>query len=209
MKIFTLYIFIVFYLDTLKSCNLTYFNEWKLSEYDGPLKSDSVFWIYQNQKNIFLTNGLAIDIAYKICHQEFENLYIFKAGRMGPIDPLHAYETMCSSYCLENDRIISEVASNSGCTCLELSTQPNSTAYHIAGDICLRNTGRLLCNIVGFCGVWQCDLNDFMCPRYEYNKHIIRFKGPGSCSGAESALPAFTLLLSAWIALVLCLVLTS
>ena len=174
------------YLISIKatSCNITYYNYWGNLQYNGYLSTDSKFWIYQTQNQIVLTNFLAMDISFQKCNQLFENLVTFKAGRMGPIDELHTYNVMCSSYCLENDRIHLEALTESSCSCLEISTQSNNTGYHIPGDICRRNTGRLRCDIVGFCGVWNCRLDDFMCPRYEYNKKIIPFKGAGSCSNA-------------------------
>jgi hypothetical protein len=31
----------------------------------------------------------------------------------------------------------------------------------------MHNTAKLLCAKIGFCGVWTCSEDDFMCARYE------------------------------------------
>ena len=54
-------------------------------------------------------------------------------------------------------------------------------SYKIEGDLCHHNSARLLCEILGQCGEWECTLQDFMCPRYEYNRRIIPYKGYGDC----------------------------
>ena len=38
---------------------------------------------------------------------------------------------------------------------------------------CQRNSARMLCAIHGLCGVWDCPIEDFMCPRYEYNREFV------------------------------------
>lgn len=166
----------------VSGCDLNKYNEWKSQVYNGPLSADATFWIYQTQKKeIFLTNYLALELAVTSCTRKFDQLYYYLAGRMGPIDIQHSYKIMCRSDCLENDAIHESAMAYSGCSCLELSTQPDSPSYHIEGDFCRHNSARLLCDKVGYCGSWDCRIDDFMCPRYEWNKKLIPYKGIGSC----------------------------
>merc|ERR1719453_78908 len=103
------------------------------------------------------------------------NLIEWKAGRMGPIDDQTTWEVMCSKFCLENDAIHEAAISASGCSCLELSTQADEVSYKLEGDWCRHNSGRLQCEVLGMCGFWECRIDDFMCPRYEYNKRSIPY----------------------------------
>lgn len=181
-------------------CSRAKYEEWKKQEYIGPLASDSTFWRYQTQKKeIILTNYLALELSVAACTKEFDLLYYYLAGRMGPIDIQHSYKIMCRDVCLETDAIHEAAMAYSGCSCLELSTQEKDPSYHIEGDFCLHNTARMLCDKVGYCGVWNCRIDDFMCPRYEWNKKMIPFKGIGTCErGAatttRSASTVFTVL---------------
>lgn len=163
------------------SCNMTKFYEWGNTRYGGVLLADPTFWMYQTQTWFVLTNSLAIELAVDRCKKRFTLLTTFKAGRMGPIDIQSSYKIMCSSYCLESDNLHQQAMSASGCDCLELSTQPTDIAYTYAGDWCKENSAYLLCDMIGYCGVWNCRLGDFMCPRYEWNKQTIPLKGPGTC----------------------------
>jgi hypothetical protein len=71
---------------------------------------------------------------------------------------------------------------------LELSTQIGDPLYKAPGDFCDKNTGRLLCNLIGYCGIWDCRIGDFMCPRYEFDKKIIPLKGKkGNCEKVQSS----------------------
>merc|ERR1712146_40564 len=72
-----------------------------------------------------------------------------------------------------------------GCTCLELSTNKTDASFRVEGDWCLHNSARLLCDLLGFCGIWGCRIDDFMCPRYEWNKKLIPLKGLGSCDRSQ------------------------
>lgn len=166
------------------TCNMTRYSEWLSLRYTGNLQNDPIFWRYQTQAQFRLFNQLALQIAYSMCRQRMKALITFKAGRIGPIDDQTTYDLMCSPYCLENDAIHQSAMAYSGCNCLELSTQPGESAYFTAGDWCRHNTGRMQCDILGFCGIWNCKLEDYMCPRYEYNKRDIEFRGPGSCVSA-------------------------
>jgi hypothetical protein len=169
------------HLDVYTECNQTAWEEWKLQQYFGPLATDPTFWLYQTQQFFVLTNGLAIELAVAKCKNKFDLLYTFQAGRHGPVDIQHAYKVMCSKECLESDNLHNEALYFSGCSCEELSTQSTELAYTHEGDWCEENSARLLCKILGYCGVWGCRVSDFMCPRFEWNKKTIALKGPGNC----------------------------
>ena len=164
------------------TCNLSRIDAWTTITYTGPLAKIPTFWIYQTQPQIVLTQQLAIALTLGNCKKYMQNLYNFRAGRPGPIDIQHAFKSMCTPDCLESDSLHQSLMRYTGCSCLELSTQPNQAVYTSDGDYCRENTGRLLCEMIGFCGIWECRLSDFMCPRYEFNKKIIPLKGKyGSC----------------------------
>ena len=164
------------------SCNVTSFEDWKNQKYTGVLATDSSFWRYQQQKFFVLTNELAIQLAVADCTKLFELLFYYKSGKMGPVDIQTSYKQMCSSVCLESDYLHEQAMSYTSCSCSELSTQQSSSSYSIENDFCLENTARILCDETGFCGIWNCRESDFMCPRYEWNKKVIPYKGPGDCS---------------------------
>ncbi len=168
------------------SCDLDAYQTWKNTLYTGVLSSNSDFWIYQTQTQIRLTNGLASELAYTYCKRLFLSLTYYRAGRMGPINIQDSYKIMCRTYCLEMDNLHEQAMTASGCSCLELSTQEGAVAYTSAGDWCEQNSARMLCSIVGYCGVWDCRISDYMCPRYEWNKKIIPYKGKGSCIRGEA-----------------------
>ena len=88
---------------------------------------------------------------------------------------------MCSSACLGSDELHIEGMELSSCDCIELSPQPEDISFRVKGQFCLENTGRLLCEYFGSCGVWNCRLGDFSCPRFEYNKQKIDYRNMGSC----------------------------
>ena len=146
-----------------------------------------------------LTNSLALELAVAGCKSRFLNLYKFKAGRSGPVSIQDGYKVMCKSDCLESDALHEEAIAASGCSCLELSTQPKENSYVTEGDWCRHNSGFMLCQEIGYCGVWECSIEDFMCPRYEWNKMSIPYKGPGTCirgAAASSSFNSATLLFS-------------
>lgn len=169
------------------ACNRSLYQEWADIIYDGFLASDSSFWRYQNTDNFRLTNGLALELAAKKCKDKFEVLYQFKAGRSGPIDVQNCYKAMCKNECTESDKIHMSVMQYTGCKCMDLSTKPEEMSYHISGDWCRHNSARMLCDIVGYCGIWECELNDFMCPRLEWNKKWIDYKGYGHCDRSAAS----------------------
>jgi hypothetical protein len=165
------------------TCSAAAYATWQSDPYTGILKSDENFWRYQTQETdeFFITNGLAIELAVASCKNRFDLLKFYKAGRSGPIDIQNVYKVMCKTDCIEADSLHEEAMTASGCSCLELSTQPSSVSYHVEGDWCEENTARMMCSMVGFCGVWDCRIDDFMCPKYEWYKKNIALKGPGSC----------------------------
>lgn len=189
-------------LQTTSTCNLTRYKEWLNERYIGVLSADSEFWMYQTQPQIILNNFFALNLAVRGCQRKFESLYLYRAGRMGPVTVQDAYKIMCREYCLESDNIHELAMNITGCSCLELSTQSDEISYTMEGDWCRHNTARMLCDMIGYCGVWNCRIDDFMCPRYEWNKKVIPLKGPGTCiRGAgfrsfSTLSPGLTLLLA-------------
>jgi hypothetical protein len=192
-------------------CNQTGYAAWQDKVYVGPLATNPTFWRYQGgQNNFVLKNGLALELVVADCTSEFTNLITYKAGRSGPVTIQFAYKAMCSDYCIEADRLSVEALKVTGCSCLQLSTQPGTSSYSKPGDWCGHNTARLLCDILGFCGVWNCRIDDFMCPRYEWNKKTIDLKGPGTCvRGAASTSYTFVGALYGAVVLLLSLLLWS
>lgn len=173
-----------------KPCDLASFETWKSLKYTGSLANDPNFWRYQTQVTFVLTKGLALDLATAKCTDTLKILTDFKSGRTGPVDVQHVYKAMCNKYCLQSDLMHEDALTYTGCTCRELSIQPpqdpptaadRSSSYRIPDEWCTQNSARLLCDILGLCGVWNCRVDDFMCPRYEWNKKYIPLKGKGNC----------------------------
>ena len=168
--------------SVLAQCNMSAYAEFNLKKYTGPLATDPSFWRYQKNDYFVLTNGLATDIAVTKCTIHFTDLYTFAAGRSGPVSIQNAYKVMCSNTCLESDNLHQSAIEYSGCSCSDLSLLEN--------DFCKQNSARLLCDITGYCGIWDCRIDDFMCPRYEFNRKQIFLKGYGNClrpKGTEGA----------------------
>ena len=193
------------------TCNTTLYEEWRNQKYDGVLAVDPTFWRYQTQTQFVLTRGLALELGVQKCIDNINVLTMFKAGRSGPVTEQYSYKALCENECLENDKMHLEAMKYSGCSCLELSTQPSDSSYHTEGDWCKHNSAKLLCDILGYCGVWNCALDDFMCPRLEWNKKMIPYKGYGNClrevkpvyAGASS-----TSKYSSFLAILICIILT-
>jgi hypothetical protein len=159
------------------------------AEYFGTLRSVQDFWGVGTTEftEYVLTNGVAMERAATRCQIALQQLKLDLAGRQGPVEDWNALDAMCSDYCLESDDLHNQAMALSHCECLELSTQDGDLSYHIEGDWCRRNSGRLLCNELDRCGVWDCRLGDFMCPRHEYNQMRITLRNLGSCSPAGRA----------------------
>ena len=154
-------------------CNRSRFRDWTNERYTGELASEPDFWRYQRNDFFILTKGLATDIAVTKCVLGFKNLFTFAAGRSGPVNIQMSYKVMCSETCLESDLLHEQAMEESGCTCRELSLEDD--------NYCKQNSARLLCDMTGFCGIWECRVDDFMCPRYEWNRKQIFLKGFGHC----------------------------
>jgi hypothetical protein len=172
--------------STTTACNLSLFTEWKSQTYSGVLASDTDFWIYQTQPQITLNNGLAMQLAVIFCKRQFYHLSYYKAGQSGPISIQNSYIAMCNKYCVQSDLLHQQAMTASSCNCLALSTQSTDSSYTAEGDWCRENSARLLCTTLGYCGIWDCDLDDFMCPRYEWIKKSIAYIGTGVCRSSAS-----------------------
>lgn len=172
-------------------CDLGLFTQWKDSAYQGVLINDPQFWRYQTQLQFVLSKGLALELAVAKCLNRFKLLQNFKAGKGGPIDIQNVWKAMCTSECMQSDVMHEDAMDTTGCTCVELSTNSSSPSFRQEGDWCNHNSAKMLCDKLGFCGRWGCATNDFMCPRYEWNKKFIPLKGFGHCdrktNGASSA----------------------
>jgi len=100
---------------------------------------------------------------------------------------LSVHDTMCNNYCLGSDYLRAEAIATSQCTCLELSTKERDISYTKEGNFCLKNSGHLLCQrIVEYNQTicTDCELDDFMCARREYNTIEVPLKGRGDeCNG--------------------------
>ena len=188
------------------SCNITKYTVWRSNYYANPALANNVnFYKYQKVPGMKLLNGLALDLVTQACTSQFKTLYIYQTGKTGPVSSQNSFDAMCSSYCLENDYLHQQAMTTSGCTCLELSTQPNDPTYRFPGDFCLKNSARQLCNIIGTCGSWNCKLKDFMCPRYEYNKQYIKLRGVGSTCFSNSANLNFSMNITLYVTIIVLL----
>lgn len=94
--------------------------------------------------------------------------------------------------CLETDILHQAAMEATGCECMDLSTPTTSIHYHIEGDFCHGNSGRILCRVLERCGIWNCRIGDFMCPRHEYNTLYIPYAGKGDCTGAATTTTALS-----------------
>ncbi len=99
---------------------------------------------------------------------------------------LQKHDSILSSDCLNSDILRVETIGISRCNCMALSTQPDEAHLSMDGNFCRENTGRMLCDVFDQCGTWGCDLGDFMCPRYEYNKFKVRHRGYGNCRNSDN-----------------------
>ncbi len=169
------------------SCDLAAFEKWKDAPYRGILLTKSSFWRYQTQLQFVLSNGLALELAVSKCKHHFEKLQSFKSGKGGPIDIQNVWKAMCKDECMQSDIMHQNAMASTGCSCLELSTNSTAASFRVEGDWCLHNSAKMLCDMLGFCGVWGCRLDDFMCPRYEWNKKLIPYKGFGHCDRKSSS----------------------
>jgi len=126
-----------------------------------------------------LTNGMVMDRANMRCQEGLHALTKDLAGRQGPLKELFYWDAMCQPSCKDSDAMHQAALQESGCLCTELSVTDDDTATddRVSELWCQRNSARMLCAIHGLCGVWDCAIEDFMCPRYEYNREFV--DGPG------------------------------
>ena len=143
--------------------------------------------------------------AERNCRQELNNLRLNFAGWWGPVAEEDIYDVMCSPACLSNDELHMDAMLYTGCNCEELSARTSN----LESDFCAANSARMLCHqykpvmagvtgrnteledrldstrqtskgSLSRCGNWQCQMKDYMCPRYEWNRKWI-------CNGASTA----------------------
>jgi len=143
--------------------------------------------------------------ATELCERSLKQVRLDRGGQHGPIRPEYVYDVMCSDVCVESDELHREAMDISDCNCLELSTDVDSPSWHMEGDWCHHNTARMMCRVIDFCGSWGCDLGDFFCPRYEYNKIYVKLRSKyGSCNAGGTLRASLVLPLAAWL-LVTCM----
>lgn len=179
-----------------RGCNMTRYREWYESDYtrqaaDEQLRVDrqAGFWGLSKSSVYFdytMSFGIVMDKATRLCRQSLKQKRLDISGRHGDVHAYDIHSSMCSDYCVDSDLLHIEAMRQSGCDCLELSPSPSDVSYSREGEFCLENSGRILCDELDHCGVWNCRLGDFMCPRHEYNKRHTRFRGLGDCSSATS-----------------------
>jgi len=109
--------------------------------------------------------GQSIFIMATMCESRILYLKMSRAGAYGPIEQADLRTAMCSDECLKSDELHQLAMSTSRCTCAELSADT-----FVRHDFCLDNSARLLCTHLGECGHWGCELEDFMCQRYEWDR---------------------------------------
>ena len=130
-----------------------------------------------------LSNGQTMELSGYSCQTLLRQLKLEIAGDHGPVSPQSIFGEMCHMHCLFNDELRQQALDMSQCTCLQLSSQKEDLQYHKRGDWCHFNSGRLLCTELERCGIWNCRLEDFHCPRREYDRMYILGKGlGGDCS---------------------------
>lgn len=110
-------------------------------------------------------DGKEIFVVSSLCESAVELLKTRLAGFHGPVQQLDMEAIMCTDECLENDLLHLEAMSVTGCTCAELSTKS-----HVELDFCKQNSARFLCHHLGVCGRWNCQIEDYMCLRHEWNR---------------------------------------
>jgi len=161
-------------------------------------KTDERWWdiVKYTQDSFFtLTNGHAMEVLGTKCRQYIKAINVGLAGKHGPVSEQAIYDVMCTEYCNFSDLLRVEALETSGCTCMDLSTTSDQIGYSRQGDWCRENSGKILCEELDRCGVWNCQLVDFECPRQEYNTINVELRGyaqtdklgtnRGFCSGVS------------------------
>ena len=180
----------------------------------------SVFWL---DEAVPLKRGVAMMKGARYCRLAMTQLKYDMAGSHGMIKTEFVRDVMCNPMCTESDILHEFALEVSGCTCDELSTPEESWAWHEEMDFCQRNSARMMCKVrmnklrkkevkimpsliwlsflrlpyflqeFDFCGTWECPMEDFMCPRYEFEGQKSRLRSMG-CSAALSSKPLNALL---------------
>ena len=150
---------------------------------------------YGDNQLFTLKNGHAMEVLGTKCREYLKAINVGLAGQHGPVPEQAIYDVMCTEFCNYNDLLRVEALQQSGCTCMDLSTKEHAIGYSRPGDWCRENSGKILCEELDRCGVWECQLEDFSCPRQEYNTINVELRGfastdyagpsRGSCSGAD------------------------
>eukprot|EP00518_Triparma_eleuthera_P003775 CAMPEP_0182455444 /NCGR_PEP_ID=MMETSP1319-20130603/1606_1 /TAXON_ID=172717 /ORGANISM="Bolidomonas pacifica, Strain RCC208" /LENGTH=260 /DNA_ID=CAMNT_0024653501 /DNA_START=106 /DNA_END=884 /DNA_ORIENTATION=- len=180
--------------ETSATCNMTLYNIWANREFSGLDTEDIIaetntrWWNivkYDKDNPFILRNAHAVDVLGTKCRQYMQALKVGISGRHGPVPPQAIYDVMCTDFCTVNDLEREVAMQESGCNCMDLSTKPTEVGYSVPGDWCRENSGRMMCDELEYCGVWECALFDFSCPRMEYNTLNIELRGsPGECGAA-------------------------
>ena len=191
-----------------EECIIGKYWEWYKKRYDEPL-TDSVASIlykstrysnkyiwrimnFEESKGKFLagevqiTNGQMMDISSVLCRESLTALKLELAGSHGPVSDQHVHVEMCNEHCLLTDSLRQIAMSYSGCNCVQLPSS-SSEGYYLPlnKDWCEQNSARILCDELEICGQWICAMNDFHCPRRDYNAKEIPIKGRGDqCNNA-------------------------
>ncbi|GMH83238.1 hypothetical protein TrVE_jg6500 [Triparma verrucosa] len=177
--------------ETVTECDISAYNEWAAEEFQGISKdlvipaTNERWWDIQNYQTgvaFTLTNAHAVEVLGTKCRQYMQAIKIGLSGRHGPVSDQAIFDVMCTEYCVVNDQFREEAMSRSKCSCLDLSTKEWEVGYSVAGDYCRENSGRMMCDELERCGMWECALDDFSCPRMEYNTLDVLLRGnPGDC----------------------------
>lgn len=111
------------------------------------------------------TEGQDTFIMATMCESHIVYIKNVRAGGYGPVEQADLLVAMCSDECMKSDTLHQLALSRSRCSCAQVSA--NTFVKH---DFCRENSARLLCTHLGECGHWGCELEDFMCLRYEWDK---------------------------------------
>ncbi len=137
--------------------------------------------------NTDISNGQVMELSGHLCRRSLISLKESLAGHHAPVNDRDIHSAMCSNECLLNDRLRFASMNMSNCNCLELSV-PNDSDVVMGDDkfFCKENSGEYLCEDLGRCGEWLCEVADYACKRRFYDQQEVPLKGYGNdCSGAS------------------------
>jgi len=158
-----------------RECNATLIKDWYSSNYEGIMNTRSLYWEYLG---VPMDKQQALILSRKWCNKKLQMLIEDNRGKYGPVTDIEIHRIMCDEACMEVDILSVEAMEATGCDdCTKLSTPPSDPNFRIEGDFCYGNSARILCHHLERCGVWNCRVGDFMCPRHEYNKLYIPYAG--------------------------------